>query len=136
MSFLDRLLAPLGYAKANKPAPTMLLALGDSKRWEVPQADQAEKQARLYAALTWIATAIDRTAEVAAGGVFSVKRRAQGPDGDDEDIPNHPFELLLRRPNPAQSRGEFLRDALSFYKTTGNLYLHKNTASEFEPPDE
>jgi len=91
MGILDRLLAPFGYAKASKPAPTMLLALGDSQRWEVPQADQAEKQARLYAALTWIATAIDRVAEVAAGGVFSVRRRAQGPDGDDEDIPNHPF---------------------------------------------
>src|SRR3990167_1342686 len=136
MGILDRLLAPFGYAKASKPAPTMLLALGDSQRWEVPQADQAEKQARLYAALTWIATAIDRTAEVAAGGIFSVKRRAQGPDGDDEDIPNHPFELLLERPNPAQSRGEFLRDAFSFFKLTGNLYLYQNAAREDLPPDE
>ncbi len=123
-------------AEQSKAIPAMLLAQADSQRWDMPEATVAEKQAKLYATLTWIATAIDRTAEIASAAEFSVRKLADGPDGEDKDIPNHAFELRLLRPNPAQSKGEFLRDAFSWYKTTGNLYIHKNAANENAEPDE
>ena len=139
MSILDTLAARLGYAKAqgDKRPPGEMLSIADSYHWDVPEAQEAEKQMRLYAALTWINTAIDRTSEIAAGGQFSVKRVSGEPGGeDDEEIPNHPFELLLRKPNPSQSRGEFLRDAFTMFRVTGNLYLFLNAPSETTPPDE
>ena len=139
MSILDTLAARLGYAKAqgDKRPPGEMLSIADSYHWDVPEAQEAEKQMRLYAALTWINTAIDRTAEIAAGGMFGVKRVSGEPGGaDDEEIPNHPFEQLLRKPNPSQSRGEFLRDAFTMFRVTGNLYLFLNAPSETMPPDE
>lgn len=138
MTLIDRLLAPFGYSKASPRPPGALLSMADSQRWEMPDASVAEKQIRLYAMLTWIATAIDHVAGIGSAGIFSVMETgtALDDDQDDEDIPNHPFELLLRRPNPKQSRGEFLRDSLSWYKATGNLYWHLNKTSEFVPPDE
>ncbi len=138
MNILDTLAARFGFYKASQPIPGVLLAEADSHKWDMPSATVAEKQAMLYTLSTWISTAVDHVAGIGSSGVFSVKRtgQLQDSDADDEDIPNHPFELLLRKPNPAQSRGEFLRDALSFYKITGNLYLFLNAASEGAPPDE
>lgn len=141
MTILDSLAARFGFVKAPKaPAdiPAYLRSEADSYRWNIPSAAVAESQAQLYARLTWVATAIDWVAELGSAGKFCVKRAGtlQDSDADDEEIPNHPFELLLRRPNPLQSGGEFLRDALAWYKTTGNLYVFKNAASEDAPPDE
>ena len=138
MGILDSLAARLGYAKAQPVrAPGEMLSMAEGMRYEMPQAYDAERQMRLYAALTWISTAIDRTAEIAAQGEYSVTRIVGEPGGaDDEEIPNHEFELLLRRPNPGQSRGEFLRDAFTMFRVTGNLYLYLNAPSESTPPDE
>lgn len=114
-----------------------MLSIGAGFHWDMPDAYDAQRQMQLYAALTWISTAIDRTAEIAAGGEFHVRRIAGEPGGaDDEEIENHEFERLLYRPNPMQSRGEFLRDAFTMYRVTGNLYLYLNASSESAPPDE
>lgn len=139
MSIIDNVLARIGYFKtpSNIRPPSEFLTVADAYRWETPSAFTPEKQAALYAALTWIATAIDRTAEIAAGGVFSVKRVAGEPGGgDDEDLPNHPFEVLLRRPNPMQSGAEFMRDWFSWMKVSGNTYVYLNAPAEGTPPDE
>ena len=137
MSILDSLAARLGYAKAQPMrAPGEMLSIADSYRWNVPEAAEAEKQMRLYAALTWISTAIDRTAEIAAQAELHVRRIVGEPGGaDDEEILNHEFEKLFDK-NPMQSRGEFLRDAFTMYRITGNLYLYLNAPSETTPPDE
>ena len=138
MGILDSLAARLGYAKAQPiRAPGEMLSMAEGYRWDMPQAYDAERQMRLYAALTWISTAIDTKAKIAAAGKFSVTRIVGEPGGaDDEEIPNHPFELLLHRPNQMQSGGEFMRDASTMFDTTGNLYLFKNAPSEVAPPDE
>ena len=139
MSILDTLAARLGYAKAQTPraAPAEMLTMADGFRWDMPSAMTAEKQLQLYALVTWIGTAIDIPASIAADGVFRVRRIAGEAGGaDDEEITNHPLELLLDRPNPSQSKGEFLRDAYTVYKATGNLYVYKNAPSETAPPDE
>lgn len=130
-------LEAIGYFKAAQAKPPqMLLAQAEAMRWDMPDATQAEKQARLYAMVTWISTAIDHTAALGAGGVVSVKQLIGGPDGDEKDLPNHDFELLLRRPNPLQSGFEFKRDLLSWTKLTGNGYIFQNAVAEGAAPDE
>jgi phage portal protein BeeE len=138
MSQALAILEELGYSKAAAARPpSQLLSLADGYRWEMPEAVGAEKQIRLYQQLTWISTAIDNTANIAATGVFGVRQVAGEPGGpDDEDLPNHPFEKLLRRPNPSQSRGEFLRDSFTTFRITGNLYWFLNRPSENVPPSE
>ena len=137
MTLLDRILAPLGYLKAQPKPPAPLMAMAQGSRWEMPEAYEAEKQARLYAALTWIATAVDHCATIGAPVPFSVRRVSGEPGGaDDEDLPNHPLEVLLRRPNPSQSGAEFKRDFLSWYKVSGNAYIYLNKPSETAVPDE
>lgn len=139
MTILDNLLARIGYAKAQpaKPPPGEMLAIADGFRWDMPSAMVAERQMQLYALVTWISTAIDIPASIAADGQYKVQKISGEPDGaDDEEITNHPFELLLDRPNPTQSRNEFFRDAYTMYKATGNLYIYLNTPSETAPPDE
>jgi phage portal protein BeeE len=138
MSLFDNVLARFGYSKAQPRPPSELMALADGYRWDIPDASVAEKQAKLYAMSTWIATAVDRVAEIGAAAVFSVAKTGalQDSETDDEDVPNHPFELLLRKPNPSQSRGEFMRAVLSWRKTAGNAYIFKNTPSENVAPSE
>lgn len=135
MNIIDRFLSQFGYAKAkaNAPIPGWLRAESDAARWSMPDASKAEGQARLYQTLTWIATAIDTTANAAATTVFSVKE-VQGEDT--VDVPNHEFELLLRRPNPHQGSFEFKRDYFSWLKLTGNGYVWQNKSSENAPPSE
>ena len=138
MSLIDNLAARLGYAKAQagkQAIPAEMLAIARQQHWNMPDARGPEEQIDLYAQLTWIATACDMVAQIGSQGIFQVERQS-GPDDEDTSIDNHPFELLLRKPNPAQSRAEFIRDVLTWFKITGNLYLDKNTANETTPPDE
>jgi phage portal protein BeeE len=57
--------------------------------------------------------------------------------GEETDaIENHPFELLLRRPNPLYSRTEFLEATYSYRALTGTAYWWLNKANETAAPDE
>lgn len=119
--------------KARPDYPRPILAQAQHASYNPPDASAYERQATLYQKLTWIATAIDTVAAVAALGVFSVKERK----GEElEDIPNHDFELLLQNPNPAQSQYEFWRDYFSYRKLTGNAYVFLNRESKNDVPDE
>src|SRR3990167_10411565 len=90
-------LQAMGY-KASRRIPDEFSDLAEGYRWNIPNATVAERQANLYASLTWISTAIDRTADIAVTAPYSVRRVIGGPGGDEEDLPNHPYELLVRRP--------------------------------------
>lgn len=135
MGFLDNILSRFGYVKAqgNTPVPGWLRAESEAARWSMPDASRAEGQARLYQTLTWVATAIDTTANASATTPFSVKEVV----GERTvNIPNQEFELKLKRPNPHQGRFEFLRDFFSWLKLTGNGYIWLNRANENAAPSE
>lgn len=137
MSYFDRLLtrATRGAAKA-APAPPGRLRARDSQaeRWDLPDASTAERQARLYANLAWIQTAVANVANVFAATPLRVGRLRVGEEP--ERLPGHPFELLLRRPNPNMSRFEFLEATYAWRRITGNAYWWLNRASEAAPPEE
>jgi HK97 family phage portal protein len=113
------------------PRPMQLLAEGS--RYTLPDGSSWVIQSNLYEKLTWVATAIDFVAEAAAITKFSVKKR-QGEET--VDIPNHPFEIALQRPNPMQSTFEFWRDYFSWRKLTGNAYIYLNRDNENDEPAE
>lgn len=90
--------------------------------------------ASLYQKLTWIATAIDVPAQMAAGTPLEIYQDTQ--DGEKKELPGHDFLRLWRKPNELQTTTEFIRDSLSWYKAAGNLYWWLNCASETDAPDE
>lgn len=104
-------------------APAFLRADAIAEAYSIPDRSLPEAQLELYQRLTWVQIAVSAVADVAAGTPFNVLS-IQGEDT--QDIPNHPFELLLRRPNPLNSRAEFIASTLSSFLITGNAYWWVN----------
>jgi HK97 family phage portal protein len=120
-------------------APPWMLADAHAQRYAIPDGQIYQNQADLYRRLSWVQIAVNAVATIAAGTAFSVKRR--GPAADDgreslRDIPNHPFEVLLSRPNPLDSRFELLQATVAFRQLTGNAYWWLNRPAPGAPPDE
>ena len=103
--------------------PAFLRADAVAEQYSIPDRSLPEAQLELYQRLSWVQIAVSKIAEVGATTAFNVLSL----DGEEtNDIPNHPFELLLRRPNPLQSRAEFLEGTLINFALTGNSYWWLN----------
>jgi len=133
---IDGLLAKFGYVKASgAQAPYFLRAgLGSGQYHpDIPDYSLAHNQAELYQRLVWVHIAESTIGQTVAGTDLQVKARK----GDKtEAVENHPFELLMDKPNPLQSRTEFLTATCGYYDLTGNAYWWLNRASESAPPSE
>src|SRR5574340_711570 len=114
--------------------PAWMLQTAGAEKFNIPDPSVYGNQADLYRRLSWVLTAVDMTAQTAATTPFAVARLIAGKEP--KDIPNHPFELLLRNPNPLDSRFEFLYATTAAYKLTGNCYWWLNRPGEDAPPDE
>lgn len=134
MTFLDRIRS---YAAKATPAPSKppvwLLAEGAHERWGLPDLSQAEAQATLYTKLSWVQIAISAVSRTVATTPLSVQRMT---GEDTRAIVNHPFEQLLRRPNPMDSRYEFIAATYAWRAVTGNCYWWLNRSGPDAPPDE
>jgi len=141
MGILDNILTRWGYVSAKqvqaeidaikldvKKIPAWVLATAAS--YEPNGLDfrgTAEKQASLYQLMAWVNIAVSVVANMVATVDLSVKKLR----GENErDVPNHPFESLMHKPNPLQSRYEFMRATASDILLTGNAYWHLNRMSE------
>lgn len=102
-------------------------------QYDAPYPYNAPRQEAFYALVSWIHTAVRILAQTAAGTPFGVK---EWKGEDTIEIVNHPFELLLRAPNPLQSRFEFFESVFGFRELTGNTYVWLNRTSETAPPSE
>lgn len=114
--------------------PEWLLQTADAQRFQLPDPSVYGNQADLYRKLSWVLQAVDNTAKAAAVTKFSVAREIAGKEP--KDIPNHPFEMLLKHPNPLDSRFEFLYGTSAYWDLTGNAYWWLNRAAETAAPDE
>lgn len=113
--------------------PQWVLETADAQQFSTDYMGMYEAQATLYQKLSWVSSACTITAQAAALTPFNVKRIV----GEQEkDIKNHPFELLLRRPNPKDSRFAFLTATVLMWMLNGNAYWWLNRESENDPPDE
>ena len=111
-----------------------LLETARAERYNIPDPSVYGNQADLYRTLSWVLLAVDITASTGSLTPFSVGRVIA--EKEPKDIPNHPFELLLKKPNPMDSRFEFLYATIAYYKLNGNCYWWLNCEDEYTPPDE
>ena len=136
MSVLQDILARSRPAVKTAPitdAPSWALSAARQEKHDIPDPATIERQAQLYQKLDWVQTAIETVAQMAATTPFEVRSKA----GEDSTaIKNHPFEELLQRPNPLQSRFEFLEATFSYRRLTGNCYWWLNRPSPEAPPEE
>ena len=110
-----------------------LLQTAGAERFNLPDPSIYSNQADLYCRLSWVMAAVSAVAGDAALVELNVKR-AWGERM--RDIPNHPFETLIHKPNPLDSRYEFLYATVAMKKLTGNAYWWMNCENENLPPDE
>lgn len=134
MGLIENILRRAGYHKAAQlkpPIPGHLLATAEAEQWTIPDYGLYASQVSLYAKLSWIHTAVSMLARTAAGVTLNVLSYTKERE---KDIISHPFEELLRRPNPLSSRKEFLESSFSDYILTGNCYwwLNRGTSSIYE----
>ena len=120
MGIIDNFMKRIGYRKMQSGAVTerVPLAMAGQYQWERDPSWLLQNDA-LYQRIGWIFTAVNAVTEYAAGVKFSVM---QTTGEDEKDIPNHPLEVLLRRPNPLMSRAEFFAASFGYYQLSHNCY--------------
>lgn len=135
MTWFERLINRFGYARKAQVEnpPTWLSATAEFEQFDVPEPWLARSHQELYQRLTWVQIAISTVAQTAANVPFRV---ATLTNEDEAEIVNHPFEQLLRRPNPLMSRSELLEATYAFQEITGGCYWWLNKATPTTPPDE
>ncbi len=127
MSIIDTFMARIGYRKIASGAVTgpVPLAIAGQYQWERDPSILLRND-ELYKKIGWIFSAVNAVAKYAAGVRFGVYR-AEGEE--QKDIPNHPFEVLLRRPNPLMSRAEFLTASFAYSILAHNCYWWINAVN-------
>ena len=136
MNIFERVLQRFGYFKTatlDNPAE-WLQATGRAERFSIPHGEMYHEQARLYQCLSWIHIAVKVVSQSAAVVPLGISKKSEGETV--EAIDNHPFEMLLDRPNPLQSRFEFLESTFAYRALTGNAYWFLNRPNENAEPDE
>lgn len=134
MSIIDNILRRIGlFRKQLTDLPLWLRRTAEVEKFNIPSGDLWRNQAKLYQRLSWIQIAVSSVARAAATDDLAVKEMV---DEKTKEIVNHPFELLLKRPNPLMSRFEFLESTFSYLPLTGNAYWWLNKANAEAVPDE
>lgn len=113
--------------------PAFALQGAQAEAWMLPSYQLPEAQNELYQRLSWVQIAVRTIADTVATAGAQVMRQANEKN---EQVTNHPFEVLLQRPNPLMSRFALLAATASYYKLTGNAYWWLNKRSQSAPPDE
>jgi HK97 family phage portal protein len=135
MTFLDTIRARAARpTKADAPIPIgRLTAAASYERSRLPDLTTSEKQANLYANLTWMQIAVGVLAQTIATAAFEVQERT----GEEvRAVKNHPFELRLAQPNDDQSDYDLIEATVSWRAITGNCYWWLNrTGPDVEPEE-
>ena len=90
-------------------------------------------QARIYGESSYVSTAINQIMKAAARVQIDVM--ALDKTGKRVKMPDHPFEVLLRKPNQTQSRYELIGDTFGFLMLNGNAYWYVADASDETPAE-
>lgn len=102
----------------------------EAKSW--PPIALYSSQAYWYTRSPWVYLAVTQIARTAA----LVKLNAFKLDGEQKVAQiNHPLEMLLRKPNPWQSRFELIEQTIGYQQITGNAYWFLYSESGGEPDE-
>jgi HK97 family phage portal protein len=136
-SMIERALRRIGYVKFRPASVIHRVDPGVPGRplpQIAPEIGQATQYAGVYMRSPWVYVAVNRIAEAAALVPFRVYARTSpaaalsaGGEGEqrapgDVELPDHPFERLLRRPNPLMSRFELIEHTVGCLEIHGNAF--------------
>jgi len=128
-NYINNWIGKQGYIKADK-LPRWLLPESEAEKWMMPDPTIYGNQADLYRKLSYIGTVVDIVADACVDADFDITNEVE------EEDDNHPFIKLLDKPNPFDSRSEFLRGHFGWRKVTGNSYWYLNRPNANAAPDE
>jgi HK97 family phage portal protein len=134
MAETNVLAAELEALKAQLPFEKWQLLTAEAEKYIMPDPSVYANQADMYRVVSSVLQAVDAVSSAAALSDFEVARMIAGKEH--KDIPNHPFELLLMRPNPLDSRYEFLYATVAYWLLNGNSYWWLNRSSNLDAPEE
>jgi HK97 family phage portal protein len=135
MSIIDNLLKRMGYEKyqADMRVPVIYGRTAEASQFQIPSGSLSQTQSELYQRISWVNIAVSNVAKRASTVKFEVKKL----EGEKTtQIDNHPFEQLLRKPNPLQSCFEFFEATYAYRKLTGNAYWWLNKSTPTAQPAE
>jgi HK97 family phage portal protein len=136
MGLIENLLKNMGYEKRypkKPPIPAWYRASAGQEQYTIPDLSVYQNQATLYQKLSWVNVAVTLLSNVAASTRFKV---VLVKNDKDEEVIDHPFEKLIKRPNPDQSQFDLLVATFSYLAINGNAYWHLNRYNEKMPPME
>lgn len=131
IQMINTVLSRLGFprkAQNPHPLPKWLSQIGRLRQWIVPSTDNVEQQARIYLTMSWVQIAVRSVAQTASTIDFEVLKI--GPGERVIAVDNHPFEDLLRYPNPWYSQYELFEATFAYRLLTGNAYWYLNRPNE------
>jgi HK97 family phage portal protein len=132
-TFVDTLAHESGYVKTEEVRQRLVSYVSAGWGSEVREPDPSlpYNQADLYRRLSWVYGAVGRVAESYASLANYQAFEANPGKESKEPILNHPWEQLLRHPNPYQFKSQFAySEAVAGYlKLTGNCYIWMNALS-------
>lgn len=106
-------------------------ARGDRARRPVfldAEADEARNQGESHESAqrrglrnSWVYTAVSMISREVSGSEFQITSQ-DGPDDEPVQIPNHPVEMMLRRPNPFMGRAYLWQYTTTWLLLDGNAY--------------
>jgi HK97 family phage portal protein len=135
MGIIDRILSRAieNYIKAQGGAspPPFMEVTAENERFTVPDPSIATNQLELYQRLSWVADAVGYVSKFSAGVPLNVFKLV---GEETEEIKNHDFETLVRKPNPTQSRYSFFEATYANLMLTGNAYWFLNKVAEESEP--
>lgn len=119
--------------KATAENARHLMATAQESLWNMPDLSLYANQYELLRQSPSVATALEIKGRVVSQADVRVKR----VDGEwEEELDDHPFERLLRRPNDITSKSELLTATTTSLDVTGNAYWWLNRAGPNQSPDE
>ena len=148
MAFIDNILNRFGFisekeftakvteaikSELDMKLPLWLGETADASKWIMPSPSIFATQADMYRLSPILGTAVN----ILGNDIGTSKLNIMRMVGEEvRDITNHPFELLLRNPNPADSGIELLQQTVSSYLLNGNAIWWLNRKDENSIPDE
>jgi len=124
MSFVDRMAARFGYVKAAKRKyPRWMREVAAQSAYAITDYQLYENQARSYAQSAWVYVCVSHKAQAAA----SVPYRVFEMKGEERvEVPNHPLEQILKKPNDKFSGFELMEATVGYLDLCGNAYWYLN----------
>jgi HK97 family phage portal protein len=105
-------------ARGKSRRPLFLDAEADEARYQNESHEGAQRRSLRN---SWVYSAVTMIAREVAGTEFQITRQS-GPDDEPIQIPNHPVEMMLRRPNPQMGRSYLWQYTVMWLELDGNAY--------------